>query len=116
VALGEITFDEAMVMLATAGVDSGLGTSLLRTASIEAALVALVEKEITVKGLFKVLTRVCVNESTSNVGECDQLVSISRRHLTRALEAGVCDIDEALVVFASFGISGAAALDMLAPE
>jgi hypothetical protein len=113
VALGEITFDEGLAMFAEAGVPEGLGAPLLRIASMEAGLVSLVEKEITVKGLSRILARVRISEAQPNIGECDQLFSLCRDHLTTALEAGVCDIDEAIDVFTSFGTDAAIALDSL---
>ena len=113
VTLGEITFDEGMAMFAEAGVAGGLGAPLLRVASVEAALIALVEKEITVKGLSRILVRVRIEEAAGNVGECDQLFSVCRQLLTKALEAGVCDIDEAIGVFTSFGTDATIALDAL---
>lgn len=113
VTLGEITFDEGLAMFGEAGVPDGLGPSLLRIASLEAALVGFVEKEITTKGLFRILSRIRIVEAQPNIGECDQLFSICRDRLSAALEAGLCDIDEALDVFTSFGTDASLALDAL---
>jgi hypothetical protein len=113
VTLGEITFDEGLSMLAEAGISDGLGQSLLRIASMEAGLVSLIKKDITVKGLSRILSRVRMSEAQPKIGECDQLFSLCRDHLTAALEAGICDIDEAIEVFTSFGTDARLALDAL---
>ena len=113
VSLGEITFDEGLAMFAEAGVPDGLGPSLLRMASLEAALASLIEKELTIKGVFRVLSHIRIVEARPNVGECDQLFSICRERLIQALAAGVCDVDEAISVFTSFGTDATKALDAL---